>query len=195
MQRYAFTTFGLYAQDSFRIRPDLTLNFGLRWQFDGDIHSGNELLSQPSGANFYGPSTGLFQPGVLSSNQNPMFELVVNPYKRDYMNPAPNVGFAWNPSGERAGLLGKLLGDGKTVIRGAYSITFYNEGLNSISNSLSGGQGFRQTGTATNSVNFPVGDLELRDPAPTDPGLSGDVRFPDPAELFLGASGWQLHQS
>ncbi len=50
---------------------DLTLNFGLRWQFDGDIHSGNELLSQPSGSNFFGPSTGLFQPGVLSSNQNP----------------------------------------------------------------------------------------------------------------------------
>ncbi|NOT60766.1 MAG: TonB-dependent receptor, partial [Acidobacteria bacterium] len=71
MQRYAFTTWGLYFQDSFRIRPSLTLNYGLRWQFDGDIHSGNELLSQPSGANFYGPSTGLFQPGVLSNNQNP----------------------------------------------------------------------------------------------------------------------------
>ncbi len=178
MQRYAFTTFGLYAQDSFRIRPDLTLNFGLRWQFDGDIHSGNELLSQPSGANFYGPSTGLFQPGVLSSNQNPTFDLVVHPYKRDYMNPAPNFGFAWNPSGERGGFLGKLLGDRKTVVRGAYSITFYNEGLNSISNSLSGGQGFRQSGTANNDVNFPAGKLNLSDPAPAIPVFPATFGFP-----------------
>jgi len=178
MQRYAFTTFGLYAQDSFRIRPDLTLNFGLRWQFDGDVHSGNELLSQPSGANFYGPSTGLFQPGVLSSNQNPVFDLVVHPYKRDYVNPAPNLGFAWNPSGERAGFLGKLLGDRKTVIRGAYSITFYNEGLNSISNLLSGGQGFRQTGTATNGVNFTAGTLNLSDPAPAIPVFPAQFGFP-----------------
>src|SRR5262249_3794485 len=44
-QRFAFTTFGLFAQDSFRIRPDLTLNFGLRWQFDGDIHSTNGVDS------------------------------------------------------------------------------------------------------------------------------------------------------
>lgn len=184
MQRYAFTTFGLYAQDSFRIRPDLTLNFGLRWQFDGDIHSGNELLSQPSGANFYGPSTGLFQPGVLSNNQNPMFELVVHPYKRDYMNPAPNFGFAWNPSGERAGFLGKWLGDRKTVIRGAYSITFFNEGLNSITNSLSGGQGFRQNGTATNGVNFAAGTLNLSNPAPAIPVFPATFGFPIPQNSF-----------
>jgi hypothetical protein len=171
MQRYAFTTFGLYMQDSFRIRPSLTLNFGLRWQFDGDIHSGNELLSQPSGSSFYGPSTGLFQPGVLNGNPNPTFDLVVHPYKRDYMNPAPNFGFAWNPAGDRGGWIGKLLGDRKTSIRGAYSITFYNEGLNSISNSLSGGQGFRQSGTLANTVNFPVGTLELRQPTPAFPVL------------------------
>jgi carboxypeptidase family protein len=183
MQRYAFTTFGLYFQDSFRIRPSLTLNYGLRWQFDGDIHSGNELLSQPSGTNFFGPSTGLFQPGVLSGNQNPAFELVVHPYKRDYMNPAPNFGFAWNPSGDR-GWLGKLFGDRKTVVRGAYSITFYNEGLNSITNSLSGGQGFRQTGTATNGVNFTPGTLELSDPAPTIPVFPAEFGFPIPQNSF-----------
>lgn len=178
MQRYAFTTFGLYAQDSFRIRPSLTLNFGLRWQFDGDIHSGNELLSQPSGSNFYGPSTGLFQPGVLSSNQNPGFEQVIHPYKRDYMNPAPNFGFAWNPSNDRGGWLGKLVGDRKTVVRGAYSITFYNEGLNSISNSLSGGRGLTQTGTATNGVQFTPGSLELRSPAPAIPVFPATFGFP-----------------
>ncbi len=178
MQRYAFTTFGLYAQDSFRIRPDLTLNFGLRWQFDGDIHSGNDLLSQPSGDNFYGPSTGLFKPGVLSSNQNPAFVQVIHPYGRDYMNPAPNFGFAWNPSGGRGGLLGKLMGDRKTVIRGAYSITFYNEGLNSISNSLSGGRGLTQTGTAANGVQFAPGSLDLRSPAPAIPVFPATFGFP-----------------
>src|SRR5262245_34266531 len=187
MQRYAFTTFGLYAQDSFRIRPDLTLNYGLRWQFDGDIHSGNELLSQPSGANFYGPSTGLYQPGVLSNNQNPVFDLVVHPYKRDYVNPAPNFGFAWNPSSERAGFLGKFLGDRKTVIRGAYSITFYNEGLNSISNSLSGGQGFQQTGTFANGVNFKPGTLDLRGPAPVIPVCPATFGFPISQGCFQAA--------
>jgi hypothetical protein len=188
MQRYAFTTFGLYFQDSFRIRPSLTLNYGLRWQFDGDIHSGNDLLSQPSGSNFFGPSTGLFQPGVLSSNQNPQFEQVIHPYKRDYMNPAPNLGFAWNPSGDR-GWIGRLLGDRKTVIRGAYSITYYNEGLNSISNSLSGGRGLTQTGTAANAVNFPVGTLELRHPAPTIPVSPAKFGFPIAQNSFSSPVG------
>jgi hypothetical protein len=77
-----------------------------------------------------------------------------------------------------------LLGDGKTVIRGAYSITFYNEGLNSISNSLSGGQGFRQAGTATNTVNFPVGTLELRHPQPTIPVFPATFGFPIPQNSF-----------
>src|SRR5262249_11719087 len=177
-QRFAFTTFGLYGQDSFRIRPDLTLNFGLRWQFDGDIHSGNDLLSQPSGDNFFGPSTALFQPGVVNGNLNPAFVGVIHPYGRDYVTPAPNVGFAWNPSGNRAGWFGKLIGDRKSVIRGAYSITFYNEGLNSISNSLSGGRGLTQSGTATNGVEFSAGSLELRSPAPTIKVFPATFGFP-----------------
>src|SRR5499433_1351453 len=178
MQRYAFTTFGLYAQDSFRIRPSLTLNFGLRWQFDGDIHSGNDLLSQPSGDNFLGPSTALFQPGVVNGNLNPAFVGVIHPYGRDYVNPAPNFGFAWNPSSKEKTWFGKLLGDRKTVFRGAYSITFYNEGLNSISNSLSGGRGLTQSGTFTNGVEFAPGTLELRSPAPTIKVLPQTFGFP-----------------
>jgi carboxypeptidase family protein len=178
MQRYAFTTFGLYGQDSFRITPNLTLNFGLRWQFDGDIHSGNDLLSQPSGDNFYGPSTGLFKPGVLSNNQNPAFLQVIHPYGRDYLNPAPNFGFAWNPAGDHGGWLSRLAGDRKTVLRGAYSMTFYNEGINSISNSLSGGRGLTQTGTATQGVQFAPGSLELRSPPPAIPVFPATFGFP-----------------
>jgi hypothetical protein len=77
-----------------------------------------------------------------------------------------------------------VLGDRKTVIRGAYSITFYNEGLNSISNSLSGGQGFRQTGTLANTVNFEVGKLELRHPTPAIPVFPEKFGFPIPQNSF-----------
>jgi Carboxypeptidase regulatory-like domain len=182
-QRFAFTTVGVYAQDSFRINPDLTLNFGLRWQFDGSIQSTNGINSLAAGPNFYGPSVGLFQPGVLSGVTNPGFVQVSNPYKRDFVNPAPNFGFAWNPSGEK-GFLGKLLGDRKTVIRGAYSITFYNEGLNAISNVLSGGQGTRQNGSVTNGTNFTAGELELRMPAPPIRVFPDTFSFPIAQSAF-----------
>jgi hypothetical protein len=176
-QRFAFTTFGLYAQDSFRIRPDLTLNFGLRWQFDGDIHSTNGVDSEPAGANFYGPSSGLFQPGVLNGTQTPGFVQVSHPYNRDFVNPAPNFAFAWNPSrGE--GLAGNLLGDRKTVIRGAYSITFYNEGLNSISNVISGNPGTTQSGAVVNGVSFAPGSLNLSSAAPSFSVFPQTFSFP-----------------
>jgi len=180
-QRFAFTTAGLYAQDSFRINPDFTLNFGLRWQFDGAIHSTNGIDSAPVGQNFFGPSNGLFQPGTLSNVTSPVFVQVSNPYKRDFINPAPNLGFAWNPSKEN-GFLGRLFGERKTVIRGAYSITFYNEGMNSISNLLSGNQGTTQSGSATQGVQFAPGTLNLSSPAP-------------PISLFPQSFSFPLQQS
>lgn len=189
-QRFAFTTFGLYAQDSFRIKPDFTLNFGLRWQFDGAIHSTNGINSEPAGASFFGPSTGLFQPGVLSNNTNPVFVQVSDPYKRDFVNPAPNVGFAWNPSKEN-GLLGKLLGERKTVIRGAFSITYYNEGMNSISNRLSGGRGTTQSGAATQGVQFAPGTLNLSSPVPAFSVFPQTFSFPIAQSAYtFSASGY-----
>jgi hypothetical protein len=168
-QRFAFTTGALYFQDSFRATPHLTLNFGLRWQFDGPIHNTNGIDTSPDASSFLGPSTGLFQPGVLNGNQNPAFVLTTNPYSGDYMNPAPNFGFAWNPAG-RGGLLGKLLGDGKTVIRGSYRIAQYDEGLNVISNLLSGNPGTTQSGAVNpGAPGFPVGGLTL---ASTIPAIS-----------------------
>ena len=88
---------------------------------------------------FYGPSTRLFAPGELNGNASPTLEQRNHIYSPDYKNFAPNLGFAWNPTA--GGLLGKLLGDGKTVISASYGINYYNEGLNAISNLLSSNQG------------------------------------------------------
>lgn len=41
------------------------------------------------------------------------------PYKPDYMEFSPRLSAAWNPK-FRDGILGKIFGDGKTVIRGGY---------------------------------------------------------------------------
>lgn len=175
--RYAFNTLGIYLQDSFRIRPSLTLNFGLRWQFDGTIHPTNGIESEPFGANFFGPSNGPFQPGVLNGNLNPVYVQVNDAYHRDYLNIAPNVGFAWNPAGGD-GLVGKLLGNSKTVIRGSFAITYYNEGMNSISNVLSGGKGTTQSVSANNGVQFAPGSLNLSSQLPAFAVSPASFSFP-----------------
>lgn len=189
-QRFAFTTGAFYAQDSFRLTSNLTLNYGMRWQFDGPVHSTNGIDSSPIGPNFYGPSNGAFQPGVLNGNLNPVFVQVSNPYKRDFMNPAPNVGFAWNPGGG-PGLLGKLVGDHKTVIRASGSITYYNEGMNAISNVLSAGRGTTQSFSINNGVQFPAGTLNLSSPLPPASVFPDSFSFPLPESSYtFSASGY-----
>jgi hypothetical protein len=49
----------VYFQDAWRITPHLALNYGLRWQFLGGIHSLNNFWPSPDFANLLGPSNGL----------------------------------------------------------------------------------------------------------------------------------------
>ena len=82
--------FGL---DSWRIRPNFTLNFGLRWegQFNPDPELGNDtLINQIKGFQF--PSGHVLDPTKISDDTKQF---------------GPRLGFAWDPSN-----------DGKTVIRG-----------------------------------------------------------------------------
>ncbi|HYL78956.1 MAG TPA: TonB-dependent receptor [Bryobacteraceae bacterium] len=166
-QRFAFTTGALYFQDSFRWNPQFTLNYGLRWEFDGVIHNTNGIDTEPGPGSFFGPSTGPFQPGALNGVANPVFQLTSSPYGRDFKNPSPNVGFAWNPSGGPS-LPGRLLGDHKTVIRASYSISHYNEGMNVISNLLPGNPGASQSGALNpGAPGFPIGGLNVSSAIPS----------------------------
>jgi len=183
-QRFKYSTGGIYFQDVFRIKPNLTLNYGFRWEFDGAIHSTNSIDGFPSDGSFLGPSTQLFAPGSLSGNLNPVLNQVNNPYKRDFVNPTPNVGFAWNPSGGTTGL-GKLLGNHKTVIRGSYSLAYYNEGMNAISNVLSGNRGATQSIAATaGNPGFPVGGVNLSSPVPPLTITPASFSFPIPLSSY-----------
>ncbi len=142
-QNYTWTNStmgGFFAQDRWRIRSSLTLNYGLRWEIQGPMKDGKGLTASPDLASIYGPSTKLFTPGQLSGNNNPTLEAGRVPYTTDWKNFAPNFGFAWNPN-KTDGWLGKLLGGQKTVFRGSYSTIVYDEGTQFFAGNLGGNAG------------------------------------------------------
>ena len=118
---------GAYVQDRWRIKPSLTLNYGLRWEAQGPMHDAKGITAAPDLASLFGPSKRLFAPGELSGNNNPTVEVGRVPYNTDWLNFAPNFGVAWNPT-QTEGLLGKLLGGSKTVFRASYGLIYYDEG-------------------------------------------------------------------
>lgn len=112
------TVGGLYAQDNWRITPHLAINAGFRWQMSGAIHTPTPQYTQPTIADLFGPSTAPFQPGTLNGVSNPLLHAQAYTYSSDLREPAPNVGFAWNPA--KFG--------GKLVVRGGGAISYYDEG-------------------------------------------------------------------
>ncbi|MGA2429949.1 MAG: TonB-dependent receptor [Candidatus Acidiferrum sp.] len=114
--RYA----GLFAQDSWRARTDLTINFGLRWdyimpfweKYDNvqTIIPGRQSVLYPDAPE------GLLVPG------DPGIPSTISPSKDD--NFAPRLGLAYAPKFDH-GILKKVFGDGeKSSIRASYGI-FY----------------------------------------------------------------------
>jgi len=97
--------FAAFAQDTFKILPNLTLNYGLRYQFNGVPYEVNDLLStlyaDPGGP---GPSFTFSTAGQKDHGLPPL-------YNNDYHDFEPRVGIAWDP-----------FNNGKTSIRAGYGI-------------------------------------------------------------------------
>jgi len=130
--------FGFYAQDSWKVSPSLTINYGVRWDTlipfttvtpnwtrstTLDLCGASGLGNGP-----YGRECNMFNPGVLNNAaQVPTYEVFTpgSPgYRINYKNFAPNVGVAWRPNVQK-GMLRTILGDPEQVVlRAAYSHSF-----------------------------------------------------------------------
>lgn len=107
-----FNDAAVYAEDSWRVRRNLTINLGLRWEYFGVQHSTNDGGNLDS--NFY------FGPGstVFDQIRNGQVYIAKHSSKGQLWNSSPanfgpRVGFAWD-----------ILGDGKTSLRGGYGISY-----------------------------------------------------------------------
>jgi hypothetical protein len=99
---------GGFAQDNWTLRPDLTLNLGLRWETDTPMVDDHNRMNSFD-LNQVNPVSGT--PGVvkfLGLNGYP-----TSPYATHWKNFGPRFGFAWKP-----------FGSGKTVVRGGGGVFF-----------------------------------------------------------------------
>ena len=148
MQETGFkqNVYGLYGQDSWRIRPNLTVSFGLRWQPQQSIQTvTNNLAATKTFGDLFGESGegNIFMPGTLTGRTTE-FEVVKAGYKpvaTDWKNFAPSIGVVWSPN-FRDGFLGTVFGrNGESVFRGGFSRAFVREGTAVAQQVLAGNPG------------------------------------------------------
>ena len=147
-----------FAQDTWRIKPSLTLTYGLSYGWQTTPHekdgkqtimvnndNGNSIFTAKgyldakaaaaANGDFYNPTIG-YMP-INSSGRSDAFSV-------DYGDWAPRFSVAWNPS-HGSGILGRVFGDRKTVVRAGYGIAY--DRINTVGSVIIPmlGVGFAQT--------------------------------------------------
>lgn len=141
----------LFAQDSWKIKPSLTLNYGLRWEFNAPLADAGQkvqtfrpgqadtiypcVLKPDNPSSIFligqfgstdcsrnGPGASVFPLGLVVPGDTGVPNGLSQPYYKSF---APRIGLAWSPSAQD-GILHKLFGGaGKTSIRAGFGM-FYN---------------------------------------------------------------------
>lgn len=117
IQYYNWYDYFFYAQDEWKIRPNFSLTYGLRYETPGNS------IGSLSSAN---------QAILAANGNNPAYQF--HAPNRDTNNFQPRFGFNWRPDFGPDGIIGRITGADKLVLRGGYSRTndygFININLN-----------------------------------------------------------------
>ncbi len=206
------STYNMYVSDTWKVKPTLTLTYGLGYEIQlpayevngnipmvtdsaGNALTGEGYLSQRKQAalagQVYNPTLGFAT--IRNVAGNPKY-----PFHPVYNGVGPRVAVAWNPK-YTDGLMGKLFGSGKTVIRAGYSRKYGRiNGINVIQVPLQGvgiGQTVQCTGVSrtgqclgtagadpttafrigTDGLTPPIPTVSQKLPQPFLPGVGGNA--------------------
>ena len=129
--------YNLYASDSWRLKPSLTLSYGLGWTLEMPpkeaqgkqvalVDPSNKIIDVQAYLNtranealngqVYNPNVGFNLIGNVAGHPSNLY----NPYYKSF---SPRIAAAWNPKFD-SGMLASIFGRNQTVIRGGYSILY-----------------------------------------------------------------------
>jgi hypothetical protein len=176
--------YGLFFQDDYKVRRDLTLNLGLRWDYQGSIYNKNNALYN------FDPASGGLIKAAADAPVNTSFPASYPKVKileavqvglpertlrfADRNNLAPRIGFAWRPRGSSS-----------FAVRGGWGKFTDLIGQGVIGTQAAGGFLNRGNSRYDNSVPYPA----FRFPNPFPITVAGEV---SPA---LTASGFNPHMA
>lgn len=125
-QDYAYENLGAYVSDQWRLRPNFTVNLGLRYELWFPVKERNGVIAEvaiPSGSS---PTDALLNPNgflqVVGGNTGNG-----SLFRMDKNNFSPNVSVAWSPDFNNGFLSSLFPGGGKTVLRGGFRISYFND--------------------------------------------------------------------
>jgi carboxypeptidase family protein len=194
----------MYAQDSWKVKPNLTFTFGLRYSLFSPPWETNGLQVSPSVnlSDWFNQRATDMANGI-PSNQDPLISFALGGpanggkpglWKWDYHDLGPRLALAWSPKGSD-GLLKSLFGDGgKTVVRAGFGVVYDNIGngiLNTFDSSGSFGLGTTLSNPAgietaacaprlTDMHTIPTADLGC----PSNNNVPGQMLIPAPPGKF-----------
>ena len=133
VRNFRYNEYEFFVQDSWKARTDLTLSYGLRWNYHSVPYEVNGFQSVPtvSESQLFSARLSAAANGVNGFDAAPFvgYQLggPVNHgpgyYHPDWRNFAPRFGIAYSPS-FTSGVLGRLLGDRKTSIRAGGGLSY-----------------------------------------------------------------------
>jgi len=192
--------FALYFQDSWRVRPGFTFNYGLRWDRQNPYENLNGIYTRPGYEGVWGISGvgNLFRPGVLTG-QVPVYNAVeagTPAYQGSSKHFSPSVGLAWVLPKTDFRPLQWLAGRrGQTVLRAGYAIATVREDIGQFAGVWGSNQG-RTFTTSVDPNNFPAqfgqpGSVLFRDAAL--PARTAPTRPSYPIAVLAGNAVRDFH--
>jgi hypothetical protein len=157
-QDYAYENYNIYFSDQWRVRPNLTLNLGLRYELWPSVRERNGVLSEVIVASGQSAREALLnsQGGLQTAGTNIGGGKLFNTDKNNF---APSVSFAYQPQFTNK-FLGMLFpGDGRTVLRGGYRLSYFNDEFLKGSSGEGDQNSGKRENASRNNLNERVGAL------------------------------------